>query len=112
MDFIDEQNRTPCGKHACCISFATFNHLTHILHPGIDRTKGVKRRFGCVGDDSGKRCLADSRRPPQDERTDVAGVNHAAQHTALAHKVGLADVVVKGLGSKPFCERCEHRVLE
>ena len=105
MYLVDEQDGPPLGEDAAGVGLATVEHLAHVLDARGDRTQGVEGHLGVLGDDAGQGGLAHSRRPPQDKRRDVAALDHAANHRALAHQVALADVVIEGAGPQPFGKR-------
>ena len=62
----------------------------------------VERCLQTVCDNLRQRGLAHSWRAPKYERRNVPRLNHSAEHSALAHQMLLADVVVKGARTQSF----------
>ena len=102
MDFIDEKYRPSGGKHTGGICPTTINYFAHVFYPGCHGRQCIEWRFGRVGENAGKRCLADSGRAPQYEAAHVAAFNHTAQRGSRPYKVCLADIIIERCRAKSF----------
>lgn len=100
VDLINEEERTPFGEDACGVCPAFVEHLTHLLYPAADSRKSVERTLSGGGYNPRQGSLAHPRRPPEDKRGHIAGVNHAPEHSAVAHEVCLSDVISEGAGTQ------------
>ena len=70
-------------------SMAALDHRPHLRTPGLHGAELLEGRRGGVGEDPGERRLARPRRPVQDHRVDVAGLDRGPQGRALPQQVGL-----------------------
>ena len=67
--------------------------------PAVTAETGAKWDWVWAGDDAGQGGLAAARRPPEDHRGHLVGLDDAAQHAALADQVLLADELVEAAGA-------------
>ncbi len=105
--FVDEQYGTPFGEHTLRVAPAQVDDFAHVFDSGCDGRKRVETALCGFGYDARKGGFADSRRPPQDEGCHTPRLNHAPEHSAGSHKVGLADVVVEILRAHPLRQWCK-----
>ncbi|GIU89526.1 MAG: hypothetical protein KatS3mg010_0625 [Acidimicrobiia bacterium] len=79
--------------------------LAHVLHPRAHRREDLERLGGRAGDQLGDRRLADTGRPPEDERRESVRLDEDAQRLAPSEQVPLADDLVERAGAEPGGER-------
>ena len=101
VDFIDEEDGAVGIEEPAFLG--TLDDLTHLLDTRSDRTQGIERRFQLVGNDVSQGGLSHARRPPQDERRDMSGVDHLPEHGTRTDQMFLADVVVERPRAHSFC---------
>ena len=88
MNFIDKDN-DPLAVYAA--AFRLLHDRSDVLDPARHRREIDKSRLCPCGDDLCKRCLADSRRSPENHRGDMVTLDQAAQHLALTEEMLLPD---------------------
>ena len=107
--FVDEKDGA-CRVEKALPPCALY-YFAHVFNPACNGTQGVKRHFQLARYYLCKRCLAYSGRAPQDERTNAAAFEHAAQHAAFAYQMFLAHVAVERSRAHSLCQRSFHCVF-
>ncbi len=82
------------------------DRLADVLHAGQHRRQRHELGIEGLRHQPRQRGLAHARRPPQDHRMQLAGLERQAQRPALAQQMRLADDFVDMLRAQPFGERC------
>ena len=81
------------------LALGTLDDLTHLLHARRDGRECEKRTLKRCRDEFGEGGLADTRRPPQNERGDVARLEEFAEYAIGADQMLLADVFIYVCGA-------------
>ena len=87
-----------------------FDHFAHILDPRRNGRQREEGAFEFRGHDLSQRGLPHPRRPPEDERRDVARLQKLAENAVAAHQMLLPDVVVERAGTEAFGQRNRHKL--
>ena len=106
VDFVDEQDRRRRVEEV--LLAGRFDHFAHILDPRRNGRQREEGAFEFRGHDLSQRGLPHPRRPPEDERRDVARLQKLAENAVAAHQMLLPDVVVERAGTEAFGQRCGH----
>ena len=93
MDLVDEEDGALAVHPAPLLRLV--HDLAQVGHAGGDGGDGREVGAGEAGDDAGQGGLAAARRPPEDHRGHLVGLDALAQHAALAHQVLLAHELVQ-----------------
>ena len=80
------------------------DHLADLSAPGVDRRLLLEGTVGGVGDDPRQRRLAGARRPVEDHRVRLAGLDRRPQARSGAEQVLLADQLVERARAHPHRE--------
>ena len=102
VDLVDEQQ----GALAVLAALAGgLEDPAQVGHAGEHRRQWLEMQVGVLGQQAGDRRLAAARRPPQDQRAELAVGQHAAERTFGAEQVVLAQDLGQRLRPHPFGER-------
>ena len=106
MYFVDEQYRTSAlAKHTAGIATTPVDDLTHFFDPGSNRRDGVERGINGLRNDACQCGFAHPGRTPEDERCDIARLNHTADYATGSDEMGLPDILVECGRAQPFGKR-------
>ena len=108
VDFVDEQDRRRRVEEV--LLAGRFDHFAHILDPRRNGRQREEGAFELRGHDLSQRGLPHPRRPPEDERRDVARLQKLAENAVAAHQMLLPDVVVERAGTEAFGQRNRHKL--
>ena len=103
MDLVDEKHRgSGVGED---VLPGGVDHLSHLLDSGAHGREGEELPLEGIGDNPGEGGLSDTRRTPEYEGGEVAGVYHVPQDAALTHKMPLTDIFREIFGPHPLGKR-------
>ena len=103
VDLVQEEDRRGAGQLPTLSR--PLDHRPDLRPPGLHRALLLERGAGGPRDDPCQRRLAAPRRPVQDHRVRMPGLDRPAQRRALGQQVALADELLEGRGAHPGRER-------
>jgi hypothetical protein len=93
VNFVHEEQGGPTGALALG---GAFDYLFDLGQAARDGRDFLKSRPGAAGNDAGEGGFAGAGRPPQNQRSGGALLDHGAQKLALPHYLGLAHIILEG----------------
>ncbi len=103
MNLINEKDGLLLVLAAAFLGF--LDDAAQVSHPRRDCTDGAEVGIGGIGNNIGQGGLAAARRPPEDNRGQLASFNGPPEHAPLAHELLLADELLKIRWPHPGCQR-------
>ena len=107
VDLVDEQQRPLPGLAARA---RLLEHLLEVGDAGEDRGNLLEMQLGRVGEKPRHRGLAGARRPPEDQRAERAGIEHARQRTVRPEQVILPNHLRQRLGRPQLVGQRPRRI--
>ncbi len=99
MDLVEEEDRRLVRGPAALLG--PLDHGADLGPPRVHRRELLERPAARGGDDPGQGGLPGARRPVEDRRVRLPGLDRRAQRRALAQQVLLAEKLVQGARSHP-----------
>jgi hypothetical protein len=111
VDLVEEEDRRAGWVGSFALRGAG-DHLAHLGPPRVDGRELLERRARMLGREPRERRLAGARRPVEDHRVRLTGLERRAQRRALAEEVLLPDELVEPPGAHARGQRSVDHLLE
>ena len=79
------------------------DNIAHVLNATRHSAQCKEGYFQLASDNTCKRSLSNSRRPPKDKAVDMAALQHFPKHSTRSNQVLLPDVIVERQRTHSFC---------